>query len=54
MNSDVMIQYCGPYTIQSSEATLSPQTVESVSISIDRGELIDYEIPIPQDGVRVK
>lgn len=54
MNSDVMIQYCGPYTIQSSEATISPQTVESISISIDRGELKDYEMPIFQDVQQVK
>ncbi len=54
MNSDVMIQYSGPYTIQSSDATISPQTVESVCISIDRGELKDYEIPISQDVQHVK
>jgi len=54
MNSDVIMQYSGPYTIQSSGATLSPQTVESVSISIDRVELKDYEMPISQDTAQVK
>lgn len=49
MSRDITIQYCGPYTIQTSDATLNPQTVESVSIAIDRSELKDYEIPVAQE-----
>lgn len=49
MCSDITIQYCGPYTIQTSDAILSPQIVESVSVAIDRSELKDYEIPIAQE-----
>ena len=46
MSRDITVQYCGPYTIQTSDASLSPQIVESVSVSIDRGELKDYEKPV--------
>ena len=49
MSRDITIQYCGPYTIQTSDAALSPQIVESVSIAIDRGELKDYEMPVAQE-----
>lgn len=49
MSSDITIQYCGPYTIHTSDAVLSPQIVESVSVAIDRSELKDYEMPIAQE-----
>lgn len=49
MSEDITIQYCGPYTIQTSDATLSSQIVESVNVAIDRSELEDNEIPIPQE-----
>lgn len=49
MSRDFTIQYCGPYTIQTSDATLSPQIVESVSIDINRSELKDYETPVDQE-----
>ena len=49
MSEDCTIQYCGPYTIQTSDATLSSHLVESVSVSIDRNELKDYESPVNQD-----
>lgn len=49
MNRDITIRYCGPYTIQTSDAAISPQTVESVSVAIDRNELKEYEIPVAQE-----
>lgn len=49
MSGDITIQYCGPFTIQTSDAALSPQIVESVSVAIDRSELKDYETPIAQE-----
>lgn len=49
MSRDITIQYCGPYTIQTSDATLSPQIVKSVSIAINRSELKDYETPVVQE-----
>lgn len=49
MSRDITIQYCGPYTIQTSDASISPQIVESVSVSIDRGELKNYEMPVAQE-----
>ena len=49
MSGDITIQYCGPYTIQTSDAALSPQIVESVNVAIDRSELKDYEVPVTQE-----
>lgn len=49
MSSDITIKYCGPYTIQTSDAALRPQIVDSVSFSIDRNELKDYEMPVEQE-----
>ena len=49
MSRDITIQYCGPYTIQTSDASLSPQIVESVSVEIDRRELKDYEKPVVRE-----
>lgn len=49
MSGDITIQYCGPYTIQTSDASLSPQIVESVSASIDRSELKEQERPVAQN-----
>ena len=49
MSRDITIQYCGPYTIQTSDASLSPQIVESVSVEIDRSELKDYEKPVVRE-----
>lgn len=49
MSRDITIQYCGPYTIQTSDASLSPQIVESVSVEIDRSELKDYEKPMVRE-----
>jgi len=49
MSGDITIQYCGPYTIQTSDASLSPQIVESVNVAIDRSELKDYEVPVTQE-----
>lgn len=51
MSRVITIQYCGPYTIQTSDASLSPQIVESVSLSIDRSELKDYEKPVVREIV---
>ena len=49
MSRDFTIQYCGPYTIQTSDATVSTPIVESVSVAIDRSELKDYETPVAQE-----
>lgn len=49
MSGDITIQYCGPYTIQTSDAAISPQIVESVNIAIDRNELKEYEMPVAQE-----
>lgn len=49
MSGDFTIQYCGPYIIQTSDAAISPQIVESVSVAIDRDELKEYEIPVAQE-----
>lgn len=43
--SDVVIQYCGPYSIQTSDASMSTKSVESVSLAIERETLRDYEQP---------
>ena len=52
MSGDITIQYCGPYIIQTSDAALCPQIVESESIVIDRSELKDCEMPITQEVKR--
>lgn len=49
MSGNITIQYRGPYTIQTSDAALSPQIVESVNVAIDRSELKDYEVPVTQE-----
>ena len=49
MSGDITIQYCGPFTIQTSDAVLSPQIVENMSVVIDRSELKDYERPVAQE-----
>ena len=52
MSGGFTIQYCGPYTIQTTDAALSPQIVESVSVTIDRSELKDCEVPVAQEVKR--
>lgn len=49
MSGDITIQYCGPFTIQTSDVALSPQIVESVNVAIDRSELKDFEAPVAQE-----
>ena len=48
MSEDIIMQYLGPYTILTTDVTLSPQIVECVSIAIDRNQLKEYEIPVDQ------
>ena len=47
--NDVVIQYCGPYSIQTSDATVCTKSVESVSVAIERDTLGDYEHPVLQE-----
>ena len=46
MDRDVMIQYCGPYLIQTTEAVMMGQTVESFNIAVDRSTLLEEENPV--------
>lgn len=41
--SVAIIQYNDPYTIQTSDATIRIDSIESVSIEIERASLKDYE-----------
>lgn len=43
MDRDVMIQYCGPYLIQTTEAVMMGQTVDSFNIAVDRSMLSEEE-----------
>ena len=43
MDREVMIQYSGPYLIQTTEAIMMGQTVESHNIVVDRGALLEEE-----------
>ena len=43
MDREVMIQYSGPYLIQTTEAIMMGQTVESLNIVVDRGALLEEE-----------
>ncbi len=43
-----MIQYCGPYTIMTSDATIDSQVVDSFNVDIERAELEKYECLVVQ------
>ena len=43
MSEGVKINYSGQYTIQSSDGPIIPQMAESVSISIDRKMIKNFE-----------
>ena len=43
MDREVIIQYSGPYLIQTTEAVTMGQTVESLNIVVDRGALLEEE-----------
>lgn len=43
MDKTTFIQYCGPYSIQTSDATIIVQPVESLSIFVDRAQLESNE-----------
>lgn len=44
--SDVIIKYCGPFTIQTSDATINANSVESVNVAIERVILKGQERPL--------
>lgn len=50
MSKDVYIQYCGPYLIQTSDATRISQSIESTSFTIERVQLRDTERVVIIDG----
>ncbi len=50
MSKDVYIQYCGPYSIQTSDATRISQSIESTSFTIERAQLRDTEQMVIIDG----
>lgn len=54
MGKDILIQYCGPYTIQTSDAAMSSQFVDSVSVAIERNELREHECPVAQEVNKFK
>ena len=49
MSEDVIVQYTGPYTIQSSDSANIPPIAESESISIDRNTIRKNEYFVVQD-----
>lgn len=46
MDRDIYIQYCGPYSIQTSDAVRVARPIESVSIEVERGQLKGMEQPV--------
>lgn len=45
MSKDVIIQYCGPYSIQTSDAAIFARSIESSSIVVEREQLENLERP---------
>ena len=43
-----MIEYCGPYSIQTTNAVISEQIVDSKVVVVERNQLKDYENPVLQ------
>ena len=48
MDMDVLIQYCGPYSIQTSDAPKIQQSIENISIVVERGQLQEIEHSVVQ------
>lgn len=46
MDRDVMIQYCGPYLIQTTDAIMGTQIIESTNIVVERSMLPEVEEPV--------
>jgi hypothetical protein len=46
MDREVIIQYCGPYLIQTTDAIMEMQAVESTHIIVERGLFPEVELPV--------
>lgn len=51
MDMDVFIQYCGPYSIQTSDVSEVPQFIENTSIVVERGQLQENEQPVVHNAI---
>lgn len=49
MDRTYMIQYCGPYSIKTSDATIVTQSVESINMFIERAQLLELEQHVEPD-----
>ena len=45
MSKDIIIQYCGPYSIQTSDAAIIARSIESSSFIVEREQLEELELP---------
>lgn len=45
MIKDIIIQYCGPYSIQTSDAAIVARSIDSSSIVVERERLENLERP---------
>lgn len=52
MDMDVLIQYCGPYSIQTSDAPKIQQSIENISIVVERGQLQEIEHSVVQKNIQ--
>lgn len=43
MNRDILIHYCGPYSIQTTDVTISSPAIENTNIFVERGQLREEE-----------
>ncbi len=49
MNKDVFVQYCGPYSIQTSNVSKIQQSIENISVVVERSQLQEKEHPVVQN-----
>lgn len=49
MDKEVMMEYCGPYSIQTTSAVISEQIIDSEIVVIGREQLRSMEQPVIQD-----
>lgn len=51
MDNNVLIQYCGPYSIQTSDAPKIQQFIENTNIVVERGQLQEIERSVTQNVI---
>lgn len=49
MDKEFLMEYCGPYSIQTSSAVISEQIIDSETLIVEREQLRDMEQPVVQD-----